>query len=179
MKLYVVRHATTTFNEKGTINSRYDDNLSETGKKQIPELVKKTEDLKFSKIYCSSLRRAIDTAEPIAKKHDLEITVDDRITEINFGELTGKTADEMIALFGLTATELLNSYAYDFSEFEGETSEQVRNRVQDFVDFLKKQNEDVMIVTHSGIIRWLYYLLNKETVGSFPNASIHEFNISN
>ena len=177
MKIYIVRHATTNFNESGNINSRYDDNLSENGKSQLSDLVKRTEKLKFTKIYSSSLKRALDTAKPIAEEHGLNIVIDDRITEVNFGKLTGKTPDDMISLYGLTATELLNSYTYDFSDFGGESSEDVRKRVEDFIDFIKNKNEDVLILTHSGVIRWLYYLINKQTVGSFPNASVHELTI--
>ena len=177
MKLYVIRHASTNFNDGGYINSQYDDGLSENGKKQLVELVKNAKHLKFDKIYCSSLRRAIDTAKPLALDHNLDINVDDRIIEVDFGKLTGKNSEEMITATGKTATDLLNSYVYDFSVFEGESFIQVKNRVKEFINFINQKNEDVAVITHSGVIRCIYFLIKNQKVGSFPNVSIHEFEI--
>lgn len=177
MKIYLVRHASTNFNEAGNVNSQYDDMLSENGKKQLTPLVKRMQDLDFDKIYSSTLKRAIDTAKPVSDYRKIEIITDARLNEVDFGNLTGKSSDQMVSIFGKTASELLDSYDYDFTKYGGESATQVKERVLDFLNDLKKENEDVAIFTHSGVIRWTHYLLEKNRVKSFPNTSIYEFNI--
>src|SRR5512134_421747 len=48
-------------------------------------------------VYSSPLARALDTAGPIAAGRGLEPVTDDRLREIDFGELEGSTYDEIRA----------------------------------------------------------------------------------
>ena len=55
--------------------------------------------MKIAAVYSSPLRRALDTAEAIASRHGLEITVDEGLTEMDVGELDGLTFEEMRARY--------------------------------------------------------------------------------
>ena len=180
MKLLVIRHETTLLNENKLINSRLDDELSETGKKDLIKLVAKLKNYKFTKVYSSPLRRALQTAEPIAKDHNiLTVIKDERIMEVDFGIFTGQPWDSTDHYFHQgNSSEMLNTYSYDFSKYNGESYLEVKKRVYEFIEDLKKINdEEILIVAHGGVIRWFYLYFKDEMVGMFPNGSIHEFEL--
>jgi alpha-ribazole phosphatase len=178
MKLIVVRHASTAFNEQGIINGQFDESLSEKGQKEIPYLVEKLHLYELDTIYTSPLTRARQTAKPIAKDHGLEITIDQRIMEVNMGIFTKKTFESTSEVLGKASGALLNSYDYDLRAYGGESAKEVQRRISSFINDIKNSDHNsVLVVTHGGIIRWFYYLCNGQKVGRFPNASIHQFNM--
>jgi alpha-ribazole phosphatase len=180
MKLIVIRHETTVLNEKGLINGRLEDELSENGKKDLINLIDKLKGFKFTKIYSSPLHRALETAKPIAKDHNnIEILKDERLIEVDFGSFTGKPWDSTASYFHQgNSSEMLNTYNYDFSKFGGESFEDVKKRTYSFLDDLKKiDDNEILIVTHGGVIRWLYLHLKNQKVKTFPNGSIHFFEL--
>jgi broad specificity phosphatase PhoE len=178
MKILVIRHETTVLNEKGLINGQLDDELSDTGKKDLLILVKKLNNEKIDVIYSSPLKRALQTAQPIAKDHEnLEIITDKRLMEVDFGEFTGKSWESVNEIFHQgKSSDMLNTYKYDVSEYGGESYDQVKNRVYSFIeDLIKTDNKDVLIVTHGGVIRLFYLYFKNQKVQTFPNGSIHTF----
>ena len=174
MKLVVVRHAPTEYNEKGIINGRHDDNLSAKGKQAVKDL--KEHD--FTVIYSSPLKRATETAMPIAETHNVSINVDRRLIEVDFGSFTSKNWQSLIPTFGVDSRGLLDTYTYDLREYGGESADQVKERVKSFLADLQKDPTQVpLIVTHGGILRWFHLLCSQKKVSGFPNASIHTFEI--
>jgi broad specificity phosphatase PhoE len=180
MKIYVIRHEATVLNEQGIINGRLQDELSDKGRTDLIRLVDKLKSYTFDKLYSSPLNRAIQTAEPIAADHNnLAITIDPRLIEVDFGSFTGKSWQSVKEFFNQpNSSEMLNTYNYDFSKFDGESYKQVEKRVRSFIDSLSDKNDsDSLIITHGGVIRWFYWILKNEKVKTFPNGSIHEFEI--
>jgi broad specificity phosphatase PhoE len=178
MKLIVIRHALTEANEQEFINGQFDDLLSENGRKEIPSIVKKLHPYKFDVIYSSPLKRAMETAMPVAEDHKVEIDVDRHLIEVNMGSFTRKPFASTVEELGMHSSELLNTYAYDLRSYGGESSEEVKHRVNSFLSDLKTSNHSsVLVVTHGGIIRWFYYLCKGEKVGRSPNLSVHAFEI--
>jgi broad specificity phosphatase PhoE len=87
-------HSTTTDNEAGIASGSRDVSLSETGRRQAEELgarYKTTVDA----IYCSDLRRAIETAEIAFESSSVPFTVDRRLREQDYGERTGAPSAEL------------------------------------------------------------------------------------
>ena len=178
MRLIVVRHAVTNANERGLINGQSNDGLSEAGKASLPKLVAELHTEQLDAIYASPLQRTQDTAQPIADDHNLAVNIDGRLIEVNMGSFTLQPYTSTVELFGKTSPELLSTYEYDFTDYGGETAQQVEQRVQSFLDELKKEPyQAVCVVTHGGIVRWLYYLCTGQKVQASGNASIHHFEI--
>jgi len=178
MKLIVVRHGLTVGNEKELFIGQYDDVLSAAGKKSLPKLVETLHDADFSAAYSSPLQRTLHTALPLAEDHGLKLQVDPRIIEVNVGEFTMKPRNATLPVLRKSSTDLLDSYQYDFTRYGGESAEQVKRRVREFLTDLRKSNSSsVLIVTHGGIIRWFYLLLNGSKVSRFPNTSQHFFEL--
>ena len=66
---YLVRHATSLWNEKGIIQGHKNPELSEAGIKEAEELARKFKGVRFDLAYSSDLLRAKRTAEIIALEH--------------------------------------------------------------------------------------------------------------
>ena len=94
MKIILIRHAQSKGNEAGVVQGQTDEGLSELGKTQAKLFATYLEG-EFSAIYSSDLERAIQTAEPIAKKLNLQITTDSNLREAHFGIWEGLTYEEV------------------------------------------------------------------------------------
>lgn len=173
MKLLIIRHAATQYNAEHRINGDLDEPLSDIGKSQLPTIVASLHHYPIDIIFSSPLKRTTATALPIAEDHTTTITIDRRLIEVDAGSLAGKTYDATMERFGLNSSDLLSTYSYDFSTYGGETSEHVAARVQSFLDELRQQPYNcVLLVAHGGINRWIYYLCTGQKIGAHPNGSI-------
>jgi broad specificity phosphatase PhoE len=170
MELIIVRHGLSEANKAQRVGDP-DSPLTEEGRQQALALADRLKDLQIEVIYTSTMRRSLDTAAPYARKIDKKVIADPRLGEVRFGTLEGRPDSEAVKIVGANIRDLFDSYEYDFTEWGGETSEQVRARVQEFLDDLKKQPYKlVLIVCHGGIIRWLHYLITGEKISWLPNA---------
>ena len=69
--------------------------LNEKGEVQAQRLAERFQNIKLDAIYSSPLERALQTATVIAESMKLDVKTCDAANEINFGEWTGKTFDEL------------------------------------------------------------------------------------
>ena len=90
MKLILVRHGETRWNEEKRVQGGSSDiELSDAGVKQAHELASFLKDEDISVVISSPLKRARDTADVIASQHQLPVQIDDRLKELEVGELEG------------------------------------------------------------------------------------------
>lgn len=177
MKIYVIRHGLTELNKQKKVNGQIDEPLAPEGIEQaktatslIPESIKH--------IYSSPLIRAVQTAEIVNSKLNHPITIVDAFTEIHMGTLAGKSWEEMES--GLELKKKHRTVQFDYKPFGGESASEVKKRVLKFLKRLKNKHKDneVLIVTHGGIIRLLYLLeQNKVVDETEKHASLLTFDI--
>jgi broad specificity phosphatase PhoE len=146
--------------------------LNEQGRLQAQRLAKRCEGMKFDKIYSSPLERALETAEPIARAMKLEVRKSDALNEIDFGEWSGKTFEQ---LDSDERWRHFNSCRSTASVPGGESFLEVQNRVVKEIDRLAHEHRDarVAIVSHADPI--------KAVIGYFaatPIDLIQRFEIS-
>ncbi len=180
MKIYAIRHGLSECNKRGVINGqKINDSLTEDAYKTvmntIPALPKK-----ISAIYSSDLLRATQTADIINKNFNLQISLRPELREVDFGSLTGRswTDIENNELRGLR--EKYKQSQYDFHEFSGESVEDVEKRVVNFVEELKNKhnNDEVVIITHGGILRLMNHIYKKKDLDLINNGSVNIFNFN-
>ena len=145
-----VRHGQTDWNTKGLMQGREDISLNATGLAQAEETasgIKKACDVTgivFDKIVSSPLSRARVTAELIAKKIGcLDFSCDERVTERDFGELSGMPYDK-------------NSTAITGDVDEFPTLEKVCHlvkRVDEFIADTAETDKNLLVVTHGAVTR--------------------------
>ncbi|MFA7653688.1 MAG: histidine phosphatase family protein [Candidatus Magasanikbacteria bacterium] len=134
-------HGTTTDNEKGLATGWNQGELSETGKQQAVKLGELTSGENFDVVFCSDLKRAVDSANlAFGKKY--KIITDKRLRECNYGERSG--------LSSIKPDEMKAHVDQPFPG--GESYRDVEKRVVEFVEFLKNNfsGKHVATVAHQG-----------------------------
>jgi len=148
MDIVFVRHGKTKLNDLGCFIGNTDCDISEEGLKQAEKLKSYLGKISFDGVYVSPLKRAVQTAEVLIKKY----TLDDRLREMNFGVFEELSYEEIEQMY----PDYLREWNEDYRKYripEGESLEDVFNRVEDFLDDIKNRHERVLVVTHGGIIR--------------------------
>ncbi|HTK60583.1 MAG TPA: class I tRNA ligase family protein [Candidatus Baltobacteraceae bacterium] len=147
-RFLVVRHGEAVTNAQGTLSSWPEKNgdihLTEDGKKIVGETAEALGKEKVDLIVASDLLRTKETAEIIRAATGAEIVYDERLREIDFGEMNGRKIEEFESLF-VDAKEKLTKGAPG-----GESLEQVRARVVAAVLELDRahQGKTIALVTH-------------------------------
>ena len=95
MRLVLVRHAETEPSARGRCYGSLDVGLSAGGHAQAEALAAALEPEPVGAVVSSPRRRAVDTATPIAGRHGLEVEIVPDLRELDFGELEGRTYDEI------------------------------------------------------------------------------------
>jgi len=148
-------HGTTTDNEKGVSSGWSDAELSELGIRQSVELKELVKDKVFDAIFCSDLKRAVDSSK-LTFGNEVEIIKDARLRECNYGDYNANPSD---------IVEPMQDKAI-FERFpNGESYEDVKARISDFLDFLKQNynGKSVAIIGHKAPQLALEVLLNGKT----------------
>ncbi|MEK6832144.1 MAG: histidine phosphatase family protein, partial [Thermoproteota archaeon] len=74
--------------------------LTEEGINQAEKAAKFLEHMNISAIYSSPIERARHTAEIVGKHNSLDVTIDDRLIELDMGKFTGVPYDEIFTSHG-------------------------------------------------------------------------------
>jgi len=148
-------HGTTTDNERGIASGWNDPALSEKGIQQSIALKDQIGDKKFDAIFCSDLSRAKESVR-LAFEGMTPIIPDARLRECNYGDLNGGPGFVVGPMQEKMITDRFPN---------GESYEDVKARIADFLQFLK-QNYDgksVAIVSHKAPQLSLEVLLKGKT----------------
>ncbi|HSM71049.1 MAG TPA: histidine phosphatase family protein [Anaerolineales bacterium] len=145
----LVRHGQTDWNLEGRYQGQSDVPINNKGIEQAESLIEKLKDQNFSAIYVSDLKRAKQTAEPIANMLGLPIQVEPRLREINQGEWEGVLVDDIKARYD----EVWSQRTVDPANVRppgGETVREVATRVYAALDDISRlfPTGRVLIVFH-------------------------------
>jgi broad specificity phosphatase PhoE len=100
MRIMLVRHGETQWNLENRIVGHTEIGLDPTGQRQVELLARALGEEKVDAIYSSPLRRAVETANVIAKEHGLDVVTDDALKEVDAGELDGVAIEEVVRRYG-------------------------------------------------------------------------------
>ncbi len=151
MKLYVVRHGETIENANNCLVGRLNTSLTEKGINQAKQVSEYFKDKNIDLIVSSPLDRCKKTAE-IISQNKIPIIYSDSLLGRDHGEFTGKPRDS------IDFDEYWN-YNKNIQYKKAESVRQLYDRVAKLIEELKMtyQDKNIIIVTHSGIMRVLYY----------------------
>lgn len=94
--IHLIRHATNDLVETGVLAGRMEGvELNERGHLQAEALAGQSCLARVEAIYSSPLTRAMQTVAPLAEKLGLQVQVLDDLTEIDFGDWTGRHYKEL------------------------------------------------------------------------------------
>ncbi|MDO4775267.1 MAG: histidine phosphatase family protein [Aerococcaceae bacterium] len=182
MKIYFLRHGQTAWNKIKRIQGSIDVELSKLGEQQADELGNELlcKKIELSKIYTSTQKRAIRTAEIIAGKLAIPVVESDRIREINLGDWEGKTWEEVERQYYQQFYNWLNKRRFTIPP-GGESYQKLLERVVPEIELIIQMNtKDIAIVTHSAVIMCVRCLVDntafeKMDQYKIDNLDIYEF----
>ncbi len=156
IKITYFVHGTTADNEKEISSGWSDVELSELGIQQSIALKDQTKEQIFDVVFCSDLQRAVKSAE-LAWGGMYPIIPDARLRECNYGKLNAAPS---------AIVEPMQEEECIENKFpEGESYEDVKARIADFLKFLKENydGKHVAVVGHKAPQLALDVLLKGKT----------------
>jgi probable phosphomutase (TIGR03848 family) len=144
--LLLIRHGENEFVKTGKLPGHLPGiHLNERGHKQAQALGEALKDVPIKAIYSSPLERAMETAEPIATSHQLEIVQEPGLRDANVGKWEGKS----LKVLRLTnAWKVVQHSPSRFHFPEGESFMDLQTRIVNALEeIVKKHNKPKDIVT--------------------------------
>ena len=174
--IYLVRHA----RSGGKLRPGWGNNpIVEEGKNQINNLIvfiqKNINDLNIRYIYSSDIHRALETCKKISSYLNIEYELCPQFRAPNNGELGKLSNDEVDRLY-----PNIHYYTLDFDEPYpgGESPHQFFDRISsawsEFVKKISNLEGNVILFTHSSVIRVIYSIVNEIIYDNKINSNIPE-----
>lgn len=154
---YIIRHA---HKERGDFHNprlrHQDEPISQEGQEDARKLWSYLGDKQISAIYVSGYLRTRQTIDYVAKQLGMTPIVDERLNEIDNGCFDGMDVEEIQQKY----PDIWNAFqerSADFRFPEGETGEEARSRIAEFLEEKRQAhaNENIVVVSHEGLIRLL------------------------
>ncbi|MCA9067682.1 MAG: histidine phosphatase family protein [Planctomycetaceae bacterium] len=157
-QLFLVRHGATDANERRPYilqGHGINFSLSDNGRQQaraVGQFLSKLASVKA--IYCSELKRAMETAQEIAGHHNIPVQTVKGIHEVDVGDWEGKSWDTIMGE-NESAYHAFMSDPGDTPYLNGESYRDVLNRVKPALTELLKthRGETIVVVAHNVVNR--------------------------
>jgi broad specificity phosphatase PhoE len=148
----LARHGQSDWNAAGRFQGHADRPLTERGRKQAKQLAERLARIPLDAVYASDLRRARETAAPVANAHGLEVETLRELREVNVGSWSGLTREEAKRRFPAGFRRWLE---WDAGWDDGETYDQLGERVVQAVHRLAARHPGgrILVVSHGGSVR--------------------------
>jgi len=147
-EIILVRHGETEWNVGKIYRGRMDINLDEVGIKQAELLGKYLSQTMLDAIYSSPLKRALDTANIIARYSKTSVQVSDNLIDFDYGEWQGLSEEEVKKLYPSLHNEWLTN-PHRVRMPHGESLADVRERSLKVINgVISKYKGRVVVVSH-------------------------------
>lgn len=155
-RVYLIRHGATAASAENRFSGSVDIDVSDEGRFQAEALARRLADDRIAAIYCSPMKRTIETATIIGRPHGLTPVTREDLKEINHGRWEHLTRAEVEARFG-------GEYAsweadpFTFMPEGGESGLSVLARALPVIRELvvSYPDQNVAVVSHKATIRLL------------------------
>jgi broad specificity phosphatase PhoE len=155
IRIALIRHGPTEWNEQHRVQGSKDIPLSEEGRAKMARLLPPA-GFDSARAYCSPKLRARQTAALLGLKHP---QLDPRLAEQDWGTWEGLTREEMLARDGEDAFEKAGSrLGLAFRPPGGESTCELHARFKSFLADVAVAGQAAVAVTHMGILRAGYVL---------------------
>lgn len=187
MEFYVIRHGTTDWNAEARFQGCKDIPLNQNGRDLAAGLGKHLADTTFDYYFSSPLQRAVQTLEIVRDEQKAahpenaadipEIVTDQRLTEVNFGELEGLPFKEWMN------TDEPRKYFFDAPDKYvppkgGEPFSNAMVRTKDFVQsviepiYAVNPNARIILVAHGALLAALTCYLENRDLAHYWGAGL-------
>ncbi len=172
-----VRHGEADNNVKRMLVGRHiESHLTESGIQQAKDTGQHLRKMKIDRVYVSPVTRAIETAKIICEINQLEYQTDERLYEIELGDLVGMNYDEVIEKHGNLFLKFYSGDDPILDSYGIESFSAVKKRIRNLLDESMKNYRDknLLFVTHLDPIKAAVSLLL-----GLPPESLYGWHIRN
>jgi broad specificity phosphatase PhoE len=153
--ILLARHGETDWNRDGRWQGHSNTSLNRRGKEQARKLAEELSE-EIDVVYSSDLARARETAEIVAGRLGLDVSVDERLRERGFGSWEGLTRPEIEErdAEALARWRAGNGHG----AHDAEPYDVFAERMRDFLDDVIQRHpgERVLVIAHGGSIRVIH-----------------------
>jgi phosphoserine phosphatase len=152
VRIYLARHGETQWNRETIFRGSKDIELNENGVQQAEALAGATRDVQFSAVYSSPLSRARKTARISADLHKLDPIIDQKLSDICYGEWEGMTLKQVESKYGELYRQWENQ-PQTVTFPRGDSLAVVQQNVASFLEEMleKHDSETILVVAHRAV----------------------------
>jgi len=147
-EIILARHGETEWNVTEVFRGRADVELNDTGLRQAELLAEYLGEPKIEAVYSSPLKRALNTAKAIARRHKLKVETSPGLIDCDFGQWQGLPLNEVRKKY----KKLYRQWAESPHLVKipgGESLDEVRERAWGVVnEIVARHKERVVVVSH-------------------------------
>ncbi|MFD1674892.1 histidine phosphatase family protein [Alicyclobacillus fodiniaquatilis] len=179
--LYITRHGQTEWNVQGRLQGHLDSPLTELGVIQAEQLADSLVNVEFDVIYSSPSLRTVRTAEMIRGERPIDITIEDKLREINMGSWEGMELAEVKLQYPREHEAYWNTPDLYVPSNGGETFEAVSQRAVSCIEKIIRDNENktIMLVTHTVTLKSIMNYFEKRPLKELWNPPyVHPTSLS-
>ncbi|MDZ7682262.1 MAG: histidine phosphatase family protein [Fodinibius sp.] len=180
--IYLARHGETEYNRCKQIQGRgIDASLNDTGRCQAQAIAHHLKDAELNRIFSSSLKRSLETAEIVGHANNLDVLPYENLDEMNFGMSSGGPISDIEDDLNSLHQQMERSGNVDHATEQGESPLAVLRRASAQMQLLIREHRDtnLLFVLHGRLLRillsdWLQYgLANMHRVPHSNGALYH------
>ncbi|MEL4898279.1 histidine phosphatase family protein [Crocosphaera sp. Alani8] len=168
LKLYFLRHGETASSQTGTYCGGLDIELTPSGIQMAEDFAKSYQDIPWTAVYCSPLKRAMATAKPLCDRLKINMELRNGLKEIYYGEWEGKTPEEVNREFHDDYVRWLADPGWN-SPNGGEKGIEIARRSSEVLEEIENTHKtgNVLVVSHKATLRIILCSLLGIDVGRF------------
>lgn len=152
LEVWLIRHGETDWNRERRIQGQQQNTLSQLGEAQARRLGARLIGEAFDTVYCSDLKRTVQTAELVFP--GVELTFDKRLREISRGILEGQRGEDFAGEY-LEHYTAMQRELYTYRPPDGENHYDVQERAVAWLESLPSAGK-AAAVTHGGVVTALF-----------------------
>ena len=166
--LYFLRHGETQASQTGGYCGVSDVALTPEGHQMAEEFAAAYKSLPWAAVFCSPLRRSLDTARPLCAAVGLEMQLRDGLKEIAYGQWEGKTPEEVNREFHDEYVRWLADPGWN-APTGGERGVDVARRSSTVLEEIERTQPagNVLVVSHKATVRIMLCSLLGIDVGRY------------
>jgi len=156
--IYLCRHGRTQLNVAGRLRGRLDPDLDIVGFAEARDLAEELSRVEPTRVISSPLRRAMETARPIAEAAELTVETDDRLLDRDYGHFDGTPAADVLDTYG----------SFDAAPGVEPTAAVANRGVELLTELIDGEEGPIVVVSHDAVIR-----LVLDALVPSPKAEFH------
>jgi len=166
--LYFMRHGETEASRTGGYCGVLDAGLTDAGRRMAEDFAAKYKSMAWTALFCSPLRRSLDTAGPLVVAAGLEIQIRDGLKEIAYGQWEGKTPAEVSHRFHDEYVRWLADPGWN-RPTGGERGVDIARRSSSVLEEIERTYDagNILVVSHKATIRIMVCSLLGIDVGRY------------